>query len=83
VLYTLYVPYICFATVLYCGDLIRVIKFECIIPYRKTIKRHAESFLVAIKEFGLDINSGKNMYECMFMYCEQNARQNRIHSFIL
>jgi hypothetical protein len=53
-----------------------------IIPYRKTIKKHTESLLVAIKECGLDINSERNMYECMFMYREQNARQNHIHSFI-
>jgi len=30
----------------------------------------------------LDINSEKNVYECMFMYREQNTRQNHIHSFI-
>lgn len=49
----------------------------------KTVKEHAESLLVAIKEFGLDINSEKNMYEYMFMSLDRNARQNHIHSFIL
>lgn len=81
--YTLYVPYPCIATILYCAGMIRVTKYEYIIPYRKTIKKHTESILVAIKEFGLDINSEKIMYECMFMYREQNARQNHIHCFIL
>jgi len=83
VLYALYVPYPCIATILYCVGLIRIIKYEYIIPYRKIVKKHTESLLVAIKEFGLDINSEKNMYECMFMYHEQNARQNHIHSFVL
>jgi hypothetical protein len=36
VLYTLYVPYPCTATILCCVGLIRVIKYEYIIPYGKT-----------------------------------------------
>lgn len=72
-LYTLYVPYPSIATISYCVGLIRIIKYEYIIPYRKTIKKYTESLLVAIKEFGLDINSEKNMYECMFMYHNRNT----------
>jgi hypothetical protein len=55
--------------------LIHIIKYEYIIPYRKTIKEHTQSLLVVIKEFGFDKYSEKNMYEYMFMSLEQNARQ--------
>ena len=62
VLYTLYVPYPpSIVTILCCVGLIRIIKYEYIIPYRKTIKKHTQSLLVAIKEYGLDINYEKNM----------------------
>jgi len=40
VLYTLYVPYPCTATILCCVGLIRIIKYEYILPYGKTIKKH-------------------------------------------